>query len=133
MKALKLLTLLLLTTICFTSCKSDDDSSSSENSEIIGTWKLKAMTVNGAAKQLDACESMYKLQFTKSSMTTTTFEGAACEDKMEVTVIYVINENIITSGTGEDAVSVEITTLTGKSMVIEGFRNNKSYIESYSK
>lgn len=116
----KLILLLSVFTLVFTSCSSDDDGDSQD--PFVGTWKYFKYYEDGVEISLEECEELTTLVITSSGAFSTTIyenDGNGCE--LDYT----------SSGTWENLGSgLYSTTLDGDTYVEEvGFSGNTMYFD----
>jgi uncharacterized protein (DUF2147 family) len=105
------------------SCSSDDDTNSYK-SDIIGTWELTSVIVNGQ-EFIDSADCLDTITFTETTQLTIEYfdyeDGNGCVvDSDYSPEAYTIDGNKITSSDGNESFTFEITLLNETTLKLKG-------------
>lgn len=108
MKKMKFTFMLFLATLAITSCSSDDDGATSSVSaeDLLGTWQLTNVAIDGENEELDSCELMGTITITEASITTeessvSIFDSSECTSQSSSFDYSIEGNAIINNNTTE--------------------------------
>jgi hypothetical protein len=148
MKKLKL-SIAILMGILIMSCSSDDNNNATEESPIIGEWKLESISINGQNQNIDPCmleqtqtfqTNGNLIEYFWEEMTPCTYGTASVQYTFENNILVSINEDDEINGEAFE-ITNEVTTLNETTLIYTetgdnfngNYQDNERQTFTYSK